>query len=79
VVALIGVIVTGSFAFAGLKTFNRWRREKLEEKRIDVAIEALAIGFEALVVFDDIRSRFVKASEYADMKNDGLRTGRTRS
>jgi hypothetical protein len=71
-VALIGVIVTGSFAFAGLKTFERWKREKLEEKRIDIAIEVLSIGFEAQIVFDEIRSRFVAASEYADMKIDGV-------
>jgi hypothetical protein len=67
-VALFGVIVTGCFAFAGLRTFNRWKRKKLEEKRIDVAIDALAIGFEASIVFDDIRTRFARVHEYADMK-----------
>ena len=70
-VALIGVIVTGCFAFAGLRTFDRWKREKLEEKRIDVAIDVLAIGFEASVVFDEIRSRFLRAYEYADLTIDG--------
>jgi len=74
-VALIAVIVTGSFAFAGLKTFDRWKREKLEEKRIDVAIEALAIGYEAQLVFEVIRSRLLRASEYSDMKIDGMAAG----
>jgi hypothetical protein len=70
-VALIGVIVTGCFAFTGLRTFDRWKREKLEEKRIDVAIDALAIGFEASVVFDEIRSRFLRVYESADLTIDG--------
>ena len=65
-VALIGVIVTASFAYAGLKTFDRWKREKLEENRISVALDALAISFEASLVFDEIRSRFLRTYEYAD-------------
>ena len=67
-VALIGVGVTGGIALAGLKTFDRWRPEKLEEKRIDVAIEALAIAFEASIVFNDIRSRIMTVHKYADTK-----------
>jgi hypothetical protein len=70
-IALIAVIVTGCFAFAGLRTFHRWKREKVEEKRIDVAIDALAIGFEAAVVFDEIRSRLMKIYEYADLNVAG--------
>lgn len=70
-VALIGLFVTGYFAYAGLRTFDRWKQEKLEEKRIDVAIDALAIGFEAAVVFDEIRSRSLKIHEYADLKTAG--------
>jgi hypothetical protein len=56
-VGLCGIGVTGAFAWAGLKTFDRWKREKIEEKRIDVAIEALAIGYESKIVFDYIRAR----------------------
>ncbi len=67
-VALIGVGVTGGLALVGLKTFDRWKREKLEEKRIEVAIDALAIGFEARVVFDAIRSR---GANYAEMGVEG--------
>jgi hypothetical protein len=66
-VALIGVGVTGSLAYAGLKTFDRWKREKLEENRISVALDALAISFEASHVFDEI----IKSYEYEDMKIDG--------
>jgi len=70
-VALIGVIVTGSLACAGLRTFDRWKREKLEENRISVALDALAISFEASHAFDEIRSRLIKSYEYEDMKIDG--------
>jgi hypothetical protein len=77
-VALIGIIVTGWLAFAGLKTFGRWKRERLEEKRIDVAIEALAIAFEARLVFDDIRARFTRTYVYADTKTDGVPDGKNR-
>jgi len=71
VVALCGVIATTLFAFAGLRTFDRWKREKLEEKRIDVAIDALAIAYEAQLAFEAIRSRLVSADECADMKVGG--------
>lgn len=65
-VALFGVIVTGGLGLWGVRSFDRWKREKIEEKRIDLAIEALAIGFKAHVVFDDIRSRFAQKS-YGDV------------
>lgn len=55
--------------FVGLNTFSRWKRERLEEKRIDVAIEALAIAFEACSAFDIIRARLIKRYE-----TDQLRT-----
>jgi len=70
-VAFIGVVVTGSLAYAGLRTFDRWKREKLEENRISVALDALAISFEASYVFDDIRSRLVRSYEWEDMKIKG--------
>jgi hypothetical protein len=49
-------------AIVGLRTFGKWKREKIEEKRIDVAIEALAIAYEAQLVFERIRSRIVRAN-----------------
>jgi hypothetical protein len=54
-------------AIAGLKTFGRWKREKIEEKRIEIAIEALAIGYEAQLVFERLRSRIVRDFEWKDM------------
>jgi hypothetical protein len=66
----IGIIATTIVALAGLRTFGRWRREKLEEKRIEVAIDALAIGYESEFVFERIRSRPVRDFEYEDMQLD---------
>jgi hypothetical protein len=42
-VYLAGLITTITIAVAGFRTFGKWRREELEERRIDVAIEALAL------------------------------------
>jgi hypothetical protein len=40
---IIGLLITITIAIGGFRTFERWRKEKLEEKRIDIAIEALAL------------------------------------
>jgi hypothetical protein len=69
-VSLCGVGVAGCFAWAGLRTFDRWKREKIEEKRIDVAIEALAIGYESKIVFDYIRSRHARLYGIPDEQID---------
>jgi hypothetical protein len=67
-----GLVLTGAVSFAGLRTFDRWKREKIEEKRLDVALEALSIAYEAERVFKDIRRRFVSEYEWADMPTEGL-------
>jgi hypothetical protein len=53
---IIGLLITITIAIGGFRTFERWRKEKLEEKRIDIAIEALALTYEARFIFDSIRS-----------------------
>jgi hypothetical protein len=68
VVTAFGFVITAILAIAGLKTFSRWKREKLEEKRIEIAIDALAVGYEAQLVFERIRSRLVRDFEYEDMR-----------
>src|SRR5712671_5852641 len=55
VLTIIGFAITLLIAFSGFRTFERWRREKLEEQRIEVAIEALALAYEASNVFAYIR------------------------
>jgi hypothetical protein len=67
--------------FQGLRTFGRWRREKIEEKRIDVAIEALAAAYKSKYVFQHVRSPLTLGYEYQDMpvkagESDDKRTRR---
>jgi hypothetical protein len=64
---IAGLLMTGYFARAGLRTFDKWRQEILEEKRIDVAFEALSIAYESKSVFEHVRSRGFSADDYADM------------
>jgi hypothetical protein len=60
--------ITGlAIAFQGLRTFGRWRREKIEEKRIEVAIDALAAAYKSKHVFEYVRGRLTQDHEYQDM------------
>jgi hypothetical protein len=63
-VTLLGIIVTGAIAAFGFRTFEKWKREKIEERRIEVAIDALAIAYEAKFVFESVRSPFIRSYEY---------------
>jgi hypothetical protein len=64
---IVGLIVTTGFAIGGFRTFGRWKREKIEERRIDVALEALSVAYESQDVFADIRNPGVFGYEYEDM------------
>src|SRR5262245_16621356 len=64
---LVGFGITIAIAVSGFRTFNRWKREKLEEKRIDTAIEALALVYESKFIFDHIRGLMAYPSEWKDM------------
>jgi hypothetical protein len=68
VFTLIGLCLSGLFALLGLRTFEKWRRENIEDRRIDVAIEALALSYESKLVFDNIRSAMSFDYEYREMK-----------
>jgi hypothetical protein len=61
------MLLTAGIAIAGFRTFERWREEKLEEKRIEIAIEALALVYESRFIFDHLRSGFVFDSEASDL------------
>jgi hypothetical protein len=52
----------------GLHTLNRWRREKIEEKKIDLAMDAISLANESKGVFEGIRSPLVSTSEWDDME-----------
>jgi hypothetical protein len=66
--AIAGLLLTVTIAIAGFRTFGRWKREQIEERRIDVAIDALALAYEAILVFDSMRARGVNEGEFADME-----------
>lgn len=69
---ITGLVLTAVVSFSGLRTFKRWKREKIEEKRLDVALEALSIAYEAQMVFQDVRRRFIHEYEWAGMPTEGL-------
>jgi hypothetical protein len=56
-----------AIAFQGLRTFGRWRREKIEEKRIEVAVDALAAAYKSKYVFEHIRGRLTQEYEWQEM------------
>jgi hypothetical protein len=67
---IVGFVITVVIARAGFRTFERWHREKIEEKRIDTAVEALALVYESKLVFEHIRSEGTQPHEWKDMPED---------
>lgn len=65
---VIGLLITVGIATAGFRSFEKWKREKIEERRIDIALEALALAYEASFIFDSIRSPMSYEGEWADLK-----------
>src|SRR5262249_55579831 len=59
--------ITIGIAIGGFRTFGRWKREKIEERRIDIALEALSLAYEVQGVFDAIRNPGAFSYEYQDM------------
>jgi hypothetical protein len=64
---LVGFGITLWIANRGFRTFDDWKREKVEEKRIDLALEALAIAYEAKHVIDHINQWEMYDAEWKDM------------
>ena len=65
--ASLGLLLSVVVAIGGFRTFGRWKREKIEEKRIEVAIDALAVMYESKFIFDHIRNGFTQSTEWDDM------------
>ncbi|MCK1335759.1 hypothetical protein IVB38_06855 [Bradyrhizobium sp. 38] len=65
-VALAGIAVTGTVAALGLRSFSKFKREKIEERRIEVALDALTLAYESKFVFQAIRARAIGSHEYED-------------
>jgi hypothetical protein len=63
---LVGFIITICIAIGGFRSFGRWKREKIEERRIDVALDALAIAYESKIRFDSIRFEDFEEWEYEE-------------
>ncbi len=63
-VALIGVGITGTVALVGLRSFEKFKREKIEERRIEVALDALTLAYESKFVFQMIRARAFTSDEH---------------
>jgi hypothetical protein len=66
-VAIAAFVITTILAIAGLRTFDRWKREKVEERRIETAIDALALAYESKIVFRSIRSPHSNQLEHKNM------------
>jgi len=64
---IIGFVITTLIAIGGFRSFERWRREKIEEKRIDAAVDALVLIREMKWVFENIRSPMSFDYEWKDM------------
>lgn len=69
---LVGFAITAGIAYAGFKTFDKWKREKIEERRIDIALEALALAYEAAYIFEDIRNPGSFEGEWSELKIENL-------
>lgn len=64
---MVGMAITVSIALGGFRTFNRWKREKIEEKKIEFAFDGLAVAYETNWVFGYIRAPMTFGTEYKDM------------
>jgi hypothetical protein len=64
---VLGFAITITLAIAGFRTFDRWKREKIEERRIETAIDALALVYESKIVFRTIRASMSYDYEYKAM------------
>lgn len=64
---IVGFLVTISIAVGSFRTFNRWKREKIDETKVQVALDGLAIAYDSKYVFAHIRSPFVSSAEWEDM------------
>jgi hypothetical protein len=64
---IIGFTITICLGVAGFNTFGKWKRQLIEERRLETAIEALSLAYESKYVFDNIRSPMSFEYEWDDM------------
>ena len=63
ILTILGFTLT----FIGIRSFGRWKREIVEERRIEIAFEALSVAYKTKFVFQDIRMPLFQSSEWTDM------------
>jgi len=68
VFTIIGFCITIAIAIGGFRTFGRWKREKIEELRMGIALDALSLAYESQFVFDGIRNSGSFGYESEDAK-----------
>jgi hypothetical protein len=64
---IVGFGITIAIALNGFRNFERWRRERIEERRIDIAFEALAFIYEVPYVVAALRAPVRYEAEWAEM------------
>jgi hypothetical protein len=64
---IVGFVITTTIAWGGFRSIKRWRLEKLEERRIETAMESLTLAYETKFIFQHIRQIMVFSYEWADM------------
>ncbi len=64
---IAGFVITSAIAVSGFRTFGRWKREKVEERRIETALDALTLAYQSKDVFRYIRGAVSYRHDYADM------------
>lgn len=69
ILTIAGFLITIGIAISGFRTFGRWKKEKIEEKRIETAIDALAMSYESKFIFDHIRGAMAYSHEWKDMES----------
>ncbi len=67
VLAIAALVLTGVVSGLGLRTFGKWRRETIEGRRIEVAVEALSLTYQSKWIFENIRAPIVYEYEYDGM------------
>jgi hypothetical protein len=64
---IAGLALTGVVSILGLRTFGRWRRETIEERRIEAAVDAWSLAYQAEWIFGNIRAPIIYPYEYEEM------------
>ena len=64
---IAGLALTAVISIFGFRTFGKWRREAIEERRIEAAVDALSLAYQSKWVFENIRAPVIFPYEYEDM------------